>query len=171
MLVFIDTEFTCFKHAELISLALVSEDGREMYVEATDYNRAKCNPFVVDHVLPILGRVSGAACDRTQMTERVREWFEQLPEPATVIYDFGGDWYFLTQVVSWLPAAVQDPPANMAEKLALGSATFTHPIFEKAAAATFSEQWPQHHALADARALMAGYRAWREFMEPIWKIK
>jgi hypothetical protein len=35
----------------------------------------------------------------------------------------------------------------------------------------FTPNYPPHHALADARALMAGYRAWRTFMEPIWRIE
>ena len=31
--------------------------------------------------------------------------------------------------------------------------------------------WSRHHALADAQALMAGYRAWHQFMEKIWSIE
>ena len=37
MLVFLDTEFTAFVRPDLISLALVSEDGREFYAERIDY--------------------------------------------------------------------------------------------------------------------------------------
>ena len=36
MLVFLDTEFTKFNSPDLISLALVAEDGREFYAERTD---------------------------------------------------------------------------------------------------------------------------------------
>ena len=39
MLVFLDTEFTDFAKPDLISLALVAEDGREFYAECTDYHR------------------------------------------------------------------------------------------------------------------------------------
>ena len=36
MLVFLDTEFTDFVRPDLISIALVSEDGREFYTERTN---------------------------------------------------------------------------------------------------------------------------------------
>lgn len=46
MLIFIDTEFTDFKNAELISIGLVTEDCRhEFYVELP-VNQARCNDFV-----------------------------------------------------------------------------------------------------------------------------
>lgn len=48
MLVFIDCEFTDFIDCELISLAMVSEDGRHnIYLELTDFDRTKCNAFVL----------------------------------------------------------------------------------------------------------------------------
>ena len=31
--------------------------------------------------------------------------------------------------------------------------------------------WSPRHALADARALMAGDRAWHQVMEKIWRIE
>ena len=37
MLIFLDTEFTAFMRPSLISIALVSEDGREFHAEQTDY--------------------------------------------------------------------------------------------------------------------------------------
>ena len=46
-----------------------------------------------------------------------------------------------------------------------------HPVFEKAQNLIYTQDWPPHHALADARALMAGYRAWRKFMERIRRIQ
>ncbi len=171
MLVFLDTEFTNFTRPVLISLALVSEDGRELYTECTDFNQAECTEFVKDVVLPLLGRVPDAACNRIQLIDRVRAWFQQLPEPATVIHDYVGDWDLLTKVILGRPIAYLEPPANFGEKVELAVTTITHPIFEKAAGAMYSDQLPPHHALADARALMAGYRAWRAFMEPIWRIQ
>jgi hypothetical protein len=165
MLVFLDTEFTDFVRPDLISLALVSEDGREFYAERTDYHRDACNDFVKKTVVPVLGRVPGAACSRSELTERLHVWFEQLPEPATIIYDFEGDWLLL------LGRSYRSPPANFGEPLHLGNSSITHPVFEKALNRIYTQDWPPHHALADARALMAGYRAWREFMEKIWRIQ
>lgn len=52
MKIWIDTEFNEFK-GELISMALVAEDGREFY------QVLRCErpgPWVAEHVIPILGR-------------------------------------------------------------------------------------------------------------------
>lgn len=168
MLVFLDTEFTNFLKPELLSLALVSEDGREFYAERMDYDPTACSGFVRDTVLPLFGRVPGAACDREQFTERVRDWLQQLPAPVTVLYDFAGDRDLLTWIASGHPTADLRPPANIAQKIQLGENTVCDPVFEHAAALTYTDDWPQHHALADARALMAGYRAWRACIEGVW---
>lgn len=169
MLVFLDTEFTDFVRPDLISIALVSEDGREFYAERTDYHRDACNGFVRETVLPLLGRVPGATCSRAELTLRLRDWFEALPEPATIIYDFEGDWLLLAD--AYLGRHHRQPPANVGDKLRLDGYAITHPVFEQALNFTFTQDWPPHHALADARALMAGYRAWHKFMEPIRRIK
>ena len=169
MLVFLDTEFTEFVRPDLISLALVSEDGREFYAERTDYHRDACSAFVRENVVPFLGRVPGATCSRAELTQRLHEWFEKLPEPATIIYDFEGDWLLLVNAI--LGRAYKNPPANLGDPLHLGNSSITHPVFERAQNNTYTQDWPPHHALADARGLMAGYRAWRIFMGKIWRIE
>ena len=169
MLVFLDTEFTKFNHPDLISLALVAEDGREFYAERTDYNASSCSEFVRETVLPLLGRVPGAACTNKELTERVRAWFQELQEPATIIYDYGTDWHLLA--VSMLGRPHSKPPGDFVKQLYLDSRTITHPVFEQALNRVYTHDWPPHHALADARALMAGYGAWRTHMEPIWRIQ
>ena len=55
MPVFIDTEFTDFTQIDLISIALVSEDGREFYAERTDYRHEDCNGFV-RVVVPVISK-------------------------------------------------------------------------------------------------------------------
>ena len=168
MLVFLDTEFTDFVRPDLISIGLVAEDGREFYAELDDYQRDNCNDFVRKNVVPLLGRVPGAICNRAELTGRLRAWFDSLPEKTTIIYDFAGDWQLLSKVMF---SQQQLPPTNFGEPLHLDNSTITHPVFEKALNFTYTQDWPPHHALADARALMAGYRAWRAYMEPIWRIK
>ena len=66
MLVFLDTEFTSFVRPDLISIGLVAEEGREFYAERTDYRKDDCSDFVRETVLPLLGRVPGAACSRPE---------------------------------------------------------------------------------------------------------
>jgi uncharacterized protein YecT (DUF1311 family) len=38
--------------------------------------------------------------------------------------------------------------------------SIAHPVFARALNRTYTQDWPPHHALVDARALRAGYRAW-----------
>ncbi|WP_253190215.1 3'-5' exoribonuclease [Paraburkholderia phenazinium] len=49
---FIDTEFTDFEACQIISVAIVGEDGHEFYGEVSDFERPLCNNFVRDTVLP-----------------------------------------------------------------------------------------------------------------------
>src|ERR1035437_290783 len=130
MLVFLDTEFSDFVRPDLISLALVAEDGREFYSERTDYHRDACSEFVNETVLPLLGRVPGATCSRSELTKRLHAWFDSLPAPATIIYDFEGDWLLLVDAILGRP--IRSPPANFGEPLHLGNSSINHPVFEQA---------------------------------------
>ena len=58
MKIFIDTEFSENGRTgtlELISLALVGEDGRELYEEHNGFHPGLCNEWVTANVLPHLG--------------------------------------------------------------------------------------------------------------------
>lgn len=169
MLVFLDTEFTDFATHDLISLALVTEDGEEFYAECVDYNQNACSEFVRKEVLPHLGAISDAACTRVELADRLNLWLCALREPATLVFDFKGDWQLLAN--AWIGSDQAPVPSCVGEKLLLSSHVVTHPVFEKALNAAYSDDWPPHHALADARALMMGYKAWRRFMSPFWRIK
>jgi hypothetical protein len=158
MLIFIDTEFTDFVHTDLISIALVADDGREFYAERTDYRADDCSDFVRSTVLPMLGRVAGAACTRAQLTHRLRAWFEALPEPATLVFDYFSDWELL--IDAFLGDEFDKPPANVGDKLLLVADIINDSAFQTAFNQAFTRKWPSHHSLADARALRAGYQAW-----------
>lgn len=160
MLIFLDTEFTDFVQIDLISIGLVSDDGREFYAERSDYCRSDCSGFVHAAVLPILGRIDGAVCTRTELTLRLRSWFDSLPEPATLVFDYFSDLELLADAL--LGDDFDKLPANVGEKLMLGSEIVGDPAYQRALDRTFTRDWPRHHALVDARAMRAGYRAWQE---------
>lgn len=61
MLIFIDTEFTDFKSAELISLGLVTEDCRHEFYAELPINQARCSDFVLRNVLLQLRKVPDPA--------------------------------------------------------------------------------------------------------------
>src|SRR4051794_3934264 len=87
--VFMDAEFNGFG-GDLISIALVCEDGQEWYEVAEI--PAEPHPFVVQHVLPVLGKEPiGRDCfaaafqthrEQTQgQIERLEQVFESLGRP------------------------------------------------------------------------------------------
>lgn len=104
MLLFLDTEFTDFTERELISIGMVSEDGRhELYLEIQDFDRDKCNSFVRQTVWAELGQISGATVKRSEVAERIRQWFVTLPRSVRIASDsqhdrelladaLGGEW-------------------------------------------------------------------------------
>lgn len=52
MKLFFDTEFTgLHKNTTLISLGIVSEDGRRFYAEFQDYDRKQCNEWIKENVI------------------------------------------------------------------------------------------------------------------------
>ncbi|SDO40137.1 hypothetical protein SAMN05216303_1011326 [Rhodoferax sp. OV413] len=158
MLIFLDTEFTRLTYPDLISVGMVTEDGRGLYSERNDFHAKDCSLFVQETVLPLLGRIPGATCSRMDLTHRLREWLAQFPEPPTFVFDSHHDWHLLALALLGRPK--KDPPGAFGKQLFVDSSVFAHPAFEAAAHAAYTEELPIHHALADARALMAGYRAW-----------
>jgi hypothetical protein len=155
MLIFLDTEFTDFAQPELISIGLATTSGPDFYAERDDYPRERCTPFVIDEVIPLLGRVPNAACDASELTNRLRDWFEQLPEPAIVLYDFETDWTLLCN------ACGGELPAKVGAHQLVDQKIFRHSAYRLGEVLTYKETWPPHHALADAQALREGYLRWR----------
>ena len=52
MKLFFDTEFTgLHKDTTLISIGIVSEDGRKFYAEFTDYDESQCNDWIKENVI------------------------------------------------------------------------------------------------------------------------
>ena len=86
--------------------------------------------------------------------ERLNEWFQGLGESAIVVYDFKADWDLLALAMQGHEN--NRPMKQYAAALQLNNSTITHPEFEKGQQAAFSADWPQHLALAYARALLEG---------------
>lgn len=52
MKLFFDTEFTgLHKDTTLISIGIVSEDGKKFYAEFTDYDESQCNDWIKENVI------------------------------------------------------------------------------------------------------------------------
>ena len=154
MKVFLDCEFTQLnRDTKLISLAVVSEDGHEYYVELTDtYLVGECSDFVIQNVLPQLNLPAhGQALVEAQTSllaflgglEGLIEVCSDAPE---------WDWDFFCQL-----AYVNNRwPANVANRATNLILLFRHFEADEIGDVTLPEL--PHHALLDARLLADLYR-------------
>lgn len=171
MLVFLDTEFTNLLDPQLLSLGLVTLDGREHYGEldlASEVGKARVKAssnFVryTGDVLDQWGRVPGAVGTEWEVGRRAGEWLLGLAaetgELVEVAYNFAADFELLERAVHncGLFDAVRGAvmPVNV-------DAVTGNINGELAAEACYRALAPRgigrHHALADALALRAAYR-------------
>ena len=103
--VYIDTEFEgLWKTANLISLGLVSDDGKELYIEFNDIDVDKQSDWIKQNVLAntvYYGNIDLMAITKTsnyfvgdkyEVKNKLIEWFKQFPEVQIVSdvchYDF-----------------------------------------------------------------------------------
>ena len=155
MLIFLDTEFTDFIDCELISIGMVSEDGQhEFYAERTDYNKGICSDFVLEAVAPHLGKSSGAACTREELTQRLWQWFASLPGKVQIATESAHDRDLLWDALSeGLPENLDSSVYDL--RPLLDEAAFNEAVFNYHK----ESEHPWHHALHDAKAHRAGWAA------------
>lgn len=155
MLIFLDTEYTDSLDCDLISIGMVSEDGRhELYVERSDYHAEWCSSFVRAAVLPQLGNTDPAV-DRHQLTVKLTDWFATLPRSVTLACDSFTDWELL------LDAFDGALPTNLAGRYDLRVHADSS-VFHTAVVRYHELFGPWHHALHDARAHRLGWLAWQD---------
>lgn len=139
---FLDTEFTDFDAFQLISVAIVGEDGREFYAERTDFEASLCSAFTREVVLPLLGRIPGRAMPFAQLREELRAWLLAVPlKPKPVLcYDFEGDVDLVGRLLGCdLPRGWK--LENVKQRIDVARRS-----------AFLAQQGDEHHALQDARA-------------------
>lgn len=92
MKIFMDTEFTSLsKEAELISIGLVSVDGRTFYAELTDYDKGKVNDWVKENVIDNLLFIEDDYCVSAKHLVKDSIINEDSDEEVTLSYCCGFD--------------------------------------------------------------------------------
>jgi hypothetical protein len=88
-----DTEFNDFEAFQLVSLAIVGEDGREFYGGISDFQRPLFNAFVRDKILPQLDQFPGRSIPFRELSNELSSWLAGVPmKPKPVLcFDFDGD--------------------------------------------------------------------------------
>jgi len=139
---FIDTEFSDFQTREILSIAIVGENGLEFYGERTDYSEVRCSDFVRAVVLPQFGRFEGRAMTLEQLSQELRDWVVDIPAASKPVlcYDHTVDIALLRHLLNGqLPSDWQFE--NISGLLDAARR-----------AAYFLRYGGEHHALHDARA-------------------
>ena len=157
-LLFLDTEFTgLMADPNLISIGLVSADGREFYAELTDtWELDECEPFVQEQVLPLLDG-GDAQMTWVQLTERLPGWIAAFSVPVRIATDaVAADWDWIQKICY----ATGPWPRNLSHQpLALPSGV---EAFEMARELCYESGLRRHHALDDARAARLSWIAVNE---------
>lgn len=150
MNVFIDTEFSSLgSDPRLISIALVAENGAELYIEfQSGWKLEQCSSWVKSNVLPLLG--SGEKLDRRAAALRINNWLSQYPSLGRMIVDSSWDAELISDLF------IENGLENCIRRLKI------IPFPSQAESAAFEavrqqyfldHQCPNHHALHDARAI------------------
>lgn len=148
---FVDTEFTSLDNAELISVGIVSQDGREFYAERSHFAREACSDFVHTHVLPQLGKMPTRVLTDAQLRNELRKWIAAIPldPPPVLCCDAGGATYDLPLLYFALGGPLPrgwstEDVSPLIDPVLLNSYHATH--------------GGDHHALHDARANAYAFR-------------
>ena len=151
MKIFLDTEFTDFIDTELISIGLVSNDGREFYAEISNYSKEKCSEFVNAVVVPLLGKYPRIVGTCFEVAVKLEQWLKEYKDSGCILcYDYQTDWDLFYDLLQYLPEE-----SNFSFVSNLNIWTDLDPQRIK-------QYWkdtglPEHMALFDARANRIGY--------------
>lgn len=149
MRAFLDTEFTGLTSApRLLSIGVVAENGKELYMELTDgWVEATCSAWVRQHVLPLLG--DGEKFTRRNAGRRIASWLSSFETPPTLLGDTDWD----TTLVAELMDECEIPRDTYRLEALVYSGKAQASAFEEARQQYFARlHATPHHALNDARA-------------------
>ena len=126
-------------HLDLISIGIVSEDGRELYCESSEVDWSRANDWVLENVRPHL---TGETVPRTEIREQILAFIgDDVPEFWSAWADY--DWVCFC----WLFGTMSDLPEGWPQlclDLKQWSMAYGDPPWPKPPA-------DEHHALVDAR--------------------
>ncbi len=155
MLIFLDTEFTgLVVDPKLISIGLVSEDGRTFYAELSDsWSPKDCDPSVLENIVPLL-QGGDAQIAWSELPKKLLEWIEAFNVDAAIATDsIAWDWMWILEIFHeagiW-PQNLSIQPLHL---------TANAPEFIRAAEIAYQSGLIRHHALDDAKANREGWRA------------
>lgn len=170
MYFFLDTEWADPIGSELVSLALVSEDGMHRFYAERDPLPATPTDFVQHVVYPLLERGRAAMVDQA-MTTGLRAFLNAAPEPM-VMADYPNDLSLLRYVLEGFDLTDEQaqacgpiPTPVMTRMLKEGLMGM---VVEDYFAAHPEAAARRHHAMVDAEALRQAWLAVIGRIPPTW---
>jgi hypothetical protein len=146
--VFIDTEFTDFVNPQLISLGMAASTGEEFYAEVP-YVFDDCSDFVLDIVIPLLGRYPDSICSTSELPIRLSAWLNEIKighDSVEICCDSQTDWNLFIKASGY-----QVPRWCTQRMIGSNINELVYQMFYK------ERNLPEHHALYDARANRSAY--------------
>ena len=135
-----DTEFIeDGKTIDLLSIGIVSEDGRELYLENSEADMDRASQWVKDNVIVYMG--SGPVISREEIKTRVLEFIGQ-DKPEIWAYYADYDWVVLCQLFGTMMDLPQGWPMYCRDLKQLCD--------DRGDPALPVQDSDEHHALADA---------------------
>lgn len=143
-----DTEFIeDGKTIDLLSIGIVAEDGRELYLESLEADWSKASDWVKANVLPALGK--GPTVGREEAKLRVLEFVSEYPittgptKPEFWAYYADYDWVALCQLFGTMMDLPKGWPMYCRDVKQLCDDLGNPPLPKQGKG--------EHHALADAK--------------------
>lgn len=167
MNLFLDTEWADPEGHQLVSLALISEDGEHVFYAERDPLPSPLTRFVRDVVYPLLDRGRYAMDDRL-FTTRLRQFL--CVDRLCVIFDHGGDAVLLQHALAGFNLSSAE-----AESCGPIPQVETRNVAQNGTISMLIEDWfdsnseakaLRHHAKVDAQALRMAYLALSGKIEP-----
>lgn len=148
-----DTEFIeDGKTIDLISIGVVSEDGREYYAENLSCDRSKASEWVRDNVFPHL--TGEYVRQRTHIADDLISFMGEAPEIWAYYADY--DWVVLCQLFGTMMDLPKGWPMYCRD---------LKQSVDEAGNPRLGTTKDEHHALADARWCKASWYWLQEFKE------
>lgn len=146
---FLDTEFAeNGKTIELISIAVVREDGLTFYAESSECDLTKCNDWVKANVLPFL---SGKKFTKEEIKTALLAYIGDDEQPEFWGYYCNYDWVLLCQMFGKMIDLPKGWPMYINDIKSFQSVLKPDLKFQKREAV-------DHHALADAKNIRFYYK-------------
>lgn len=146
---YLDCEWADVLASELVSLALVSADGHQVFYAERDPLPRDPAPWAYAVVYPLLDRGTAALSDAA-MTRALREFLASVDAPR-ICYDFGADRGLCQYVLDGFE--VPEPQGPVPVDLQWQLCTNLQAAIERWWASHPDQLPRRHHALIDAQAL------------------